>query len=669
MGDALIKQLKIGTQTRTGVILGALVITLALALAQPGRDLDNLVTDCFFALRGPATPCGDTLIVAIDEPSFGVIRQQWPWPRGLHARLIDSLYRAGAARVALDIILAEPSDPGQDALLADALKRHPGTVLATHFDQAENDRFMRETLVTPLPDLAGPETRTGFINLPLNRSWMIRTAALKAGTSSSLAMETVRGRVSPKDLPEKETITINYLGPPGTLETVSYYQALDPELYFPPDLVRNRLVFVGFVASNADISQTIPDHFPVPWSRWGNAYMSGVEIHTTIADNLVTGTWIREVPMGYTLGLGLLVWTMAGFIMTRESQKPLMVFWGLGSVLLVSVSFALFARMNLLVSTSQVLGPLTAMTWAALALQYFETTREKRFIRRAFSTYVAPQVVKDLMDHPEKLVLGGEQREITAFFSDIQGFTTISESLTPRELVALLNEFLSEMSQIILAHQGTVDKFEGDAIIAFFGAPQPMAGHARRACCAAIDMRRRLADLNRGWEKRGMPVLRMRIGLCTGPAIVGNMGSFARMDYTMMGDTVNTAARLEGANKAYGIYSLISRTTREALDPEITVREIDTIQVKGKIQGLTVYQIMDYSRDLAPAVKDLISAYALGLDLYRNRKFREAGESFARALALDPLDGPSRTLLERCRTFSSAPPAPDWTGVHHLDSK
>lgn len=166
-----------------------------------------------------------------------------------------------------------------------------------------------------------------------------------------------------------------------------------------------------------------------------------------------------------------------------------------------------------------------------------------------------------MIEFPEQLKLGGEEREITAFFSDVQGFSTISEQLSPQELVELLNEFLTEMTDIILDYKGTVDKFEGDAIIAMFGAPNILENHAEAACSASIEMQKRLVELRKSFRSRGMPELKMRIGLCSGKAVVGNMGSKRRMDYTMMGDTVNTAARLEGANKIYGTYSLVSKST------------------------------------------------------------------------------------------------------------
>ena len=262
------------------------------------------------------------------------------------------------------------------------------------------------------------------------------------------------------------------------------------------------------------------------------------------------------------------------------------------------------------------------------AYKYLSEAKQKKFIRNAFSTYLAPAVVQQLIDSPGHLNLGGEERVITAFFSDVQGFTSISERLTPGELVELLNEFLTEMTDIILSYEGTVDKFEGDAIIAFFGAPNPVADHARRACLTCLDMQRRLDALRDRWRTAGKPELHMRIGMCTGPAVVGNMGSKNRMDYTMMGDTVNTAARLEGVNKVYGTYTMVSGSTYRAGGDGILAREIDAVNVVGKGEPVTLYELLCRTADADAGTLERVEGYARGLDAYRKRDWAAAAAHF-----------------------------------------
>jgi adenylate cyclase len=278
-------------------------------------------------------------------------------------------------------------------------------------------------------------------------------------------------------------------------------------------------------------------------------------------------------------------------------------------------------------------------------------------------------VVKNLIDSPEKLVLGGEKRVITAFFSDVQGFTSISERLSPEALVELLNEFLTEMTDIILRHEGTVDKFEGDAIIAFFGAPNELENQAEVACMACIDMQKRLSELRVKWKAEGRPELRVRIGLCTGPAVVGNMGSRNRMDYTMMGDTVNTAARLEGVNKIYGTYTIISESTYQAAGDWIRARELDAINVMGKSAPVKIYELIGYPSDVGAEIRRATEYYSRGLAAYRSRQWDKAAALFKKVLAMIPEDGPSRTMLERCRRFKADPPGEKWNGAYTMTTK
>jgi adenylate cyclase len=301
--------------------------------------------------------------------------------------------------------------------------------------------------------------------------------------------------------------------------------------------------------------------------------------------------------------------------------------------------------------------------------KYLTEERQKKFIKDEFSTYLAPSVVTQLIKSPEKLVLGGEDRVITAFFSDIQNFTSISERLIPKELVELLNEFLTEMTDVILDHEGTVDKFEGDAIIAFFGAPNILEDHALRACKACIDMQKRLAELRIKWGEENRPQLKMRIGLSTGSAVVGNMGSKTRMDYTMMGDTVNTAARLEGVNKLYGTYTMISDSTYIPAKDEIFVRKLDSVNVVGKGKPVGVYELLGYSMEIDDKLRSVVERYTQGLRAYRNQSWDEAIGHFSAALSVDPLDGPSQTMLNRCEDFKVRPPGKDWDGAFAMSTK
>jgi adenylate cyclase len=295
--------------------------------------------------------------------------------------------------------------------------------------------------------------------------------------------------------------------------------------------------------------------------------------------------------------------------------------------------------------------------------------REKRFIKGAFSQYLAPAVVNQLVGDPNLLKLGGERKVLTAFFSDVARFSTRSEKLTPEELVLLLNEYLSEMTDIIMKYEGTVDKFEGDAIIAFFGAPIPQEDHARRACLATLDMQKRCNEMRKTWREQGKHELFMRIGLNTGPMVVGNMGSKTRMDYTMMGDSVNLAARLEGVNKQYGTYDMFSEFTYEHVKDEVEVRELDLIRVVGKSEPVRIYQLLCRKGELDEKMSKIIDLYAKGLEHYRKQEWDDALDSFGEVLEIDEKDGPSLTFFERCLLFQKESPPADWDGVFSMKTK
>jgi adenylate cyclase len=305
----------------------------------------------------------------------------------------------------------------------------------------------------------------------------------------------------------------------------------------------------------------------------------------------------------------------------------------------------------------------------AAAYSYATEGRQKLAIRRMFSHYMSDKVIAHLLEHPELLNLGGERRHMTLFFSDLAGFTSISERLSAEEVVGLLNDYLSRMTGIILEEEGLVDKFEGDAIMAFWGDPLPQADQALRACRAALRQQAALAELNQRFRDLGLPPLAMRIGLHTGEAVVGNLGSEKRFDYTAIGDTVNLASRLESLNKFYGTSIMASETTVAECGDAVVFRELDRVAVKGKEKPVAVYQALALKEDLGPELARLHEEFARALELYREEKFAEAALRFQEILTKYPGDAPSKVFLERCQNFQVNPPPPGWDGVFRPDKK
>ncbi|MDX9899492.1 MAG: adenylate/guanylate cyclase domain-containing protein [Spirochaetia bacterium] len=293
----------------------------------------------------------------------------------------------------------------------------------------------------------------------------------------------------------------------------------------------------------------------------------------------------------------------------------------------------------------------------------------RQFIQGAFSKYLSQDVIDQIIENPDALKLGGESCNITTFFSDVAGFSTISEKLSAEGLVHLLNEYLSEMTDIIMDNKGTVDKYEGDAIMAFWGAPLAFPEHPYQACFSAMLMQRRLSELREAWRKEGRHELRVRMGINSGPAVAGNMGSRTRMNYTVMGDSVNLASRLEGANKVYGTYSMVSGSTRAAVGDRFQFRELDTIRVVGKSEPIVVHELLEEPGKAPDSVESLLVHYDEGLALYKARRWKDAAIRFVKALKIDMTDGPSKVYYRRCMAFLKTPPPVAWDGVHNLSSK
>jgi len=328
----------------------------------------------------------------------------------------------------------------------------------------------------------------------------------------------------------------------------------------------------------------------------------------------------------------------------------------------------LFLRLGLELSIVYPLLTILA-TYSAIALLHFVTEeRERKKMRKALELYLSPSMARLVSDHPELLKLGGEKQELTVFFSDIRGFTTISERLDPTELVELLNQYLEEMTQIVFDHEGMLDKYIGDAVMAGWGAPLAQPDHAQRACRAALQMVERLEALNAGWQQRGWPRLEIGIGLNTGPMVFGNMGSSQHLSLTVMGDNVNLASRLEGLNKMYGTRAIVSEATARAAAGAIVTRAIDRVRVKGKSEPVGVFELVAVAGSENGAAAALDS-FAAGLAAYRQRRWDEAEACFAEILRARPDDGPSRLYVERCRAMRAAPPDADWEGVTVMETK
>lgn len=594
--------------------------------------------DRFFLKKEPGHRI---VIIGIDERSIEEVGA-WPWLRAVFAELIEQA--AGASAIGIDVSMSDPSRLGakDDAALAEALLRAQGRVV---LPVQVNERGA--VIVRSLPAFA-EHAREGFINVRPDGDSIVRRVPQALGVHSSFARALVSDRAAPSEY------RVDYRGPEGTFLTIPASEVLKGTI--PDRIFKDAIVLVGATAPSLN------DTVLTPFGE-----MPGVEFHANSVATILDGKFFTERSLPWSFGMILLVQAavLACMLYIRRFLSL--------ALALIGVAVALFVISILLFSSYIVPPVIYAFAGFALsvvgtiAFQYFAESKEKRFIRNSFQYYLTPEVIDEIVAHPEKLALGGVEKKITVFFSDIRSFTTISEGLTPTELTRLLNEYLTAMTDIVMEMQGVVDKYIGDAVMAFWGAPLPNERQACDACRAAIKMSRELDRLNVGWKERGMKTMRIGMGINLGDIVVGNMGSQKRFNYTLMGDEVNFASRLEGLTKYYGVECLISESVhKEIADmPEFTTRELDDVIVKGKTEPKKIFELA--TRPLDERAKSAYALFARGRAAYLAGDWDEAITAFREA-AETCEDGPSRTFLERCEELKSNPPS-SWNGVYEFHEK
>ncbi|NNM54537.1 MAG: CHASE2 domain-containing protein [Spirochaetales bacterium] len=401
-----------------------------------------------------------------------------------------------------------------------------------------------------------------------------------------------------------------------------------------------------------------------------NKYMN-VGTHAAVVNTILSGQFLSESPGWLSVLVGALLALGLAFRVRRSKPGTLVISGFAVVVLIVAVSLLIFVLMGLYIP---ILAPvlMVFVTFLALAMtQFLSIEKEKSFYRTAFGHYLSSAVINDLLDNPEKLKLGGEKKELSALFTDIQGFSSISELLDPEDLVKLLNLYLTTMSDIILDLSGTIDKYEGDAIIAFFGAPVDLSDHARRAALTAIRMKRAEGPLNEYILKNKLSPrpLVTRIGVNSGEMVVGNMGTVKKMDYTIMGNAVNLASRLEGVNKQYGTGILTGEITCQQLGGEFLTRQLDRVRVVGISNPVRLYEIVEETSAATDVQKQKVELFHSALLRFEAKDWTGAEKGFLDVLQLDPHDGPALFFRKRCVDFQHKQPAENWDGVFNLTAK
>jgi adenylate cyclase len=696
------------TAFAVGAVLALLLSQIALIEEFENRSYDLRVR----ALAPGLDEDSPIRMVYLDQTSLDWMEDSfqlgWPWPREVYGYLLDYFAAAGAQAIMLDVLYTEASTfgVGDDASFASAISRAPGTVIAAALTSAEGDGTIPSSLIQDWPSFPGELNAFEYRNITLPASDILASVDHLANVQLSADGDGIfrraelfgnyRGTAVPSlgsvplvitgtdfefrdgrwfadDTPipsdRRGEVILRYRGGSQSYPTVnaasvirSYLQVnLDgEEPDIPPEYFEGTYVYFGFSAPG------LKDLRPTPVA----GDYPGVEVHATVLDNLLNNSFIRS-PVPLLAALYALLFCGFGALIVFGGTRGALLYLLLP--LPVGLGFLAYWAGIWMPTLIPVLGLSGSLITGSL-INYSTEGRQKRFIRQAFSQYLSPMVIQNLLEDPKALRLGGEKRPLSIFFSDLQGFTSISENLSPEELTALLNEYLSAMTEIILEEGGTIDKYEGDAIIAFWNAPISQEDHASRMLRAALRCQQRLADLRPGFRQRIGRDMYMRIGMNSGDAVVGNMGSNTRFDYTMLGDAVNLAARLEGVNKSFGTYTMISHSTREQVIKQgdgFCFRELGRIQVVGKSLPVTVFEPFLASEYPEETVKQFESA----LKLWYDGAFEQAAAEFS-ALADFSGDPAAKAYLQRIRDVEaglvSAAPGSDpsaWDGRWVMMSK
>lgn len=663
---------------------GRRLLRWSLALAVPAlvlllhgqgllQQLGLMGYDLLFELRGGRPPDGRVVIVAQDDATldhYGIRLSDWP--RGWHARLIRRLDAAGAELVVFDYDFSRPSDPGEDRALAAAIEGAGNVILTNHL-RADG------RVSGPLPMFARHSLGEGFINTALDADGHWRRMPYVAVDARgylrfSLPLTVVEvyenfpleqrlfdrvdylgwGR---HELPYPD-LRINFRGPGGTLPTLSYQTVLEDS--FDPERVRDAIVLVG------NTHRLGKDFFPAPM----DPRMPAVEIHANAIASVLHDDFIRAVDPRILQGLVVVAGLLGGIasFLPRIGLAASVAVAGGTVVAVLAGAYLLFAAAYIWLDPVPVLLAAIAGAAVAGAGQWQRARRRAARIRSVFGRYVSRNVVDVILARDTPVELAGHRAEVTVLFSDIRGFTGLSERLPPDAVGRFLNRYFDEMIACVFDHGGTLDKLMGDAVMAFFGAPLAVADHPVAACRCALAMGRRLEAIKAGGIVPEGVELEIGVGINSGEVIAGNLGSERFIDYTVIGDNVNLASRLEGLNKRYGTRIVISEATREAVGDALPCRELDTVRVKGKEQPTRIFEVLDPDRRDA-AMSAALDAYARGLARYRRGDWESACGLLEEALRHRPEDGPARALLARCREWQGMPPPEGWTGVTVLDAK
>ena len=629
--------------------------------------------------RGSLPAPENMVIVAIDETSLAEFEDyfQWPWPRSVHGQLIRSLNALGVQAIIFDVIFTgESYEIEEDDDLAAAIRESPvPVILAATEETVKDPRFgILTKQVLPLDKFIEADAKVGYATMHPDRDQILRHTRLSVNGNPSLetqAFEQLTGNtLDISELPisryqgEDPELLINYTGVNRHIYTVSYYQAIDHQIFLPPAVLKDKIVLVGRAMAVEDLSERRmeKDSFPTPFASAGSALVPGVEVHANALNTLLAGSFIYKATPVQTWILLVFLGVLVSAIVLGFESFPLKIILSIAVIAGYELVAALiFVYQSYWLYTAQPLFVMLSVFGLNTLYQYHQTEKERAHIRKALKGYVSHQVMDQIMKNPDSLELGGTQVEATVLFSDIAGFSKISEQTTPRELFSLLNDYFTQIGDVIMKQDGMINKYIGDAIMAIWNTPLAHENHAALACQAALEMKRVVDEMH---------PLRARIGINTGPMVAGNLGHAERMEYTVIGDAVNLASRLEGANKPFGTDIMISDSTEQLVRGQFLLRPLERIRVIGKERPVQVYEVLAGINEPVPDEQhEMVQSFEKIIEAYEQRNWLEACSLAEKHLERFPKDQVATIYLERCLEFCATPPPADWDGVYALKSK
>jgi len=639
-----------------GIIIAAILNTLfSLEIFKSWQDR---FADSFFF---PRSPNPNIVIISIDDRSISTIGR-FPWDRSVYAKLLDKLSSNDSkpASIGIDISFLEKSQESEDNKLAEAIKKNGNVVLAAEIN-SDNQ------ILLPIENIA-KDGNYGIANTRADSDGVTRFAKLKAtsvdGTSyKGFAYQTSKvylkntGKPSSflEGLPSRfPDMRINFTGGPNSYKIYSFADVLNGPI--DSRVFKDKIVLIGATAADLHDNQITPTS--------GDTPMSGVEIQANTIQTILNEKFLSDETKITTLITFFAISIVSSSVFILLPIIPMTI-----ACFLFLVSYILYTILSFDAGyIRNIVYPILAILLAGitnLAYKYFSEFRQRRYIRKAFSYYLSESVLSEILSHPNKLKLGGIRQEISVLFSDVAGFTSISEKMNPDQLAHMLNNYLTRMTNIVFKYNGVLDKYVGDAVMSFWGAPIKIKNHALLACQAALEMYQAVGEIRKDWLRFDVD-FDIRIGINTGDMIVGNMGSNQRFDYTLLGDNVNLGSRLEGINKEYGTNIIISESTYLQVKDHVVVRLLDTVAVKGKEKGIKIYEL----RGMKSAATDweFLKQFEEARTLYHIGNFSESLRLFIKLSKEHSKDKPTKIFIERLRSLTKEKPQ-NWDGVFHAKSK